>query len=184
MHRIARSILAALACATLASCRPNPPTTAARFRPDGPLVAVDLSDARATPIEDPKLASARNETVGLGVRLRVPFKDRARKKLSLRVAAWKPADGGVLIPAREVTTYQVVPMPAQTNRAEYVRHTGQLTAQASLPGALIPLGADKAGAIPLTQVRDAGALDHPGDKDRGIGEPLTLWFDVHVPAET
>lgn len=147
-----------------------------------PLVAVDLSDARATTLADVHLLSARNETVGLAVHLTPPNKDRARKKLSLRIGPLK-TDSGTTIDASVVTPYQVVDMPAETNRAEYVRHTGQPTSQARLPGALIPLQRDKDGRVPMAQIRDGGRLDKPGDKEQGIAETLTFWFDLHIPAE-
>jgi hypothetical protein len=185
MHRPDwKRTLAAVVCATtLLSCQPKaPPTTApAAFLTVGPVVAVDLSDARGEAVEA-RVASARNETVGLGIKVTPPEAGRARKKLSVRVGPIRTADGAT-IDGKHVTAYQVVAMPAETNLAAYVRHTGMETTRAKLPGALVPLKAEKDGRVQLAQVRDGGRLDTVGDKESGIGEPVTLWFDIHVPAE-
>ncbi|HZZ41431.1 MAG TPA: hypothetical protein VFE58_00710 [Tepidisphaeraceae bacterium] len=165
--------VAVVVFAGMASCQ-MPAKPGALLGVGVPVLAVVEGDGR--------LASARNETVGVEIRLVPPSKERARKKLSLRVGALKSAGGGV-IDAKQVTVYQVVDMPVETNGAAYVRHTGMDTTQQRMPGALLPLEVDKEGRIQLAQVRDGGRVDRVGDKEQGIGEAITLWVDVHVPAE-
>jgi hypothetical protein len=148
--------LAVVICATALAMSPRGALAQQEVRP---LVAVDLSDARGREVaEEVVVESARNETVGLAVRVTLPNKDRARKKLSLAVGPIRSDAGGAIIDAKHLTAYQVVTMPAETNRAEYVRHTGLETTDRRLPGALVPMEREKSGRVPLAQ-DERGRLD-------------------------
>lgn len=126
-------------------------------------------EAPAAPAGDDQpivLHAARNEVVSFV--LKVPD---ARGLQSLRIATLRHTNATAEISTENLRAYQVLPMPIDTNRAGFVRHTGQSVDTNRLPRALLPLAMWR-GTI------DASALRRPADQVEGI----TLWIDVQIPA--
>lgn len=122
------------------------------------------------------LAAAKNEWVNYVVRISGPSARPARSRLALRLQPLNLTTANARVEPTEFTAYQVVDMPVDTNRAGYVRHTGQNVIERSLPRALLPLKAAPAGlfdlAPPLARANAANEND------------LLIWIDVHVPPGT
>src|SRR5438128_7563928 len=85
------------------------------------------------------LRSARNETISFALQIN-SFNDQdARRSPQLRLAPL--AASGASIPIHP-NAWQVLPMPIDTNRAAFARHTGLNVGLHRMPRALIPLSID------------------------------------------
>jgi hypothetical protein len=148
------------------------------------MFAVRLSDAAPVPLDtsSAELESARNETTSFAVQLVSPDPDRTRRKYWLRLKALKAGEN--TIGAEQVTLYQALPLPADTNRAAYVRQTGLATTSRQFPTALLPITADQKGRFQLTQIREAANPTKPADPKSAIREPVLRYADIAVAAET
>ena len=119
---------------------------------------------------------AKNETISFALRID-PFplasakgngKGKDKAPAGLQFAPLKVDDARVL-PVSAYSVYQVLPMPVDTNRAGFVRHSGLPVTEEKLPRALVPLPLDGNGMLSLASIRDANQ-----------GPPV-LWVDVRVP---
>jgi len=162
--------------ALIPACQSNkvaapPPAITAGFGTT--LEAVDTNDSllAASAGRTIGLSAAKNEWTSLA--LRIGNLPPPGPRLELRVGF-----SGV-IPAQNVSAYQVLPMPVDTNRAGYVRQTGLSSGERQLPRALLPMSIAR-GAVDLSGLRDpAHPLDPQGHA--GGGEPVVVWIDLHVP---
>jgi hypothetical protein len=127
------------------------------------------------------LAAAKNEWTSFALEV---GNLQAQSGLTLRLRPLQLAGNpAAAIPVSCFETYQVLTMPVDVNRANYVRHTGAACCSAGqLPRALLPAGSGS-GAVDLETLRDASRptdpLAHPSGK-----APVHLWVDLHVPTDT
>ena len=82
------------------------------------------------------------------------------------------------IEAAQYQAYQILPMPVDTNRAGFVRHTGLAAGARRLPRALLPLPADH-DRIPLANLHD---VDHPQALAPAGADVAQVWVDLAIPA--
>src|SRR5216110_3093831 len=122
------------------------------------------------------LRSARNETISFALQIN-SFNDlNTRRPSQLRLAPLQSA--GATVPVHP-TAWQVVPMPIDTNRAAFARHTGLPVGLHHMPRALLPLAIEK-GAINLATLRDPENATNP--QSHPWLHPAMVWFDVQIPA--
>jgi hypothetical protein len=150
------------------------------------LEAIDLSDpALPRLIDGPlRLAAARNEWTSFVLRLHHLPPGAALSNFSFRVGEFID-DAGDASPAPplavNISIFQVLPMPVDMNRAGYIRHSGRLPDQASIPRALLPIASSR-GVFRLSALRDPNHPFNPAGHPAGdAGAPVLLWIDVHVP---
>jgi len=139
------------------------------------LEAVDMN---ATPaprkIDGPVLISAaKNEWISFALRLSNLPAATDHPFLQIRIS---PS-----IALQNISAFQILPMPVDTNRAGYVRQTGLPAGAKELPRALLPMDCEN-GSVDLSNLRNPS---HPFDpQDRaGRDQSVTLWIDVHVPGD-
>lgn len=179
-----RTTLLPLVAALLTlSCQPKPPSATQPSIRRGAMFAVRLSEAEAVPLDTgtAELESARNEVTSFAVQLSSPDPDRTRRKYWLRFQPLKSGENALDV--KQITLYQALPLPADTNRAAYVRQTGLPTTPRRFPTALLPITADSKGRFQLTQVRDNDNPAKPADPKSVIKEAVLLYADLAVPAE-
>lgn len=147
----------------------KPKPSAGPVAPAVSLRAATISDSvHIAPQADPiSISAARNEWTPFIVQIdALP----AGAALSMRL---RPA-GDSAATLSQVAAYQVLPVPIDTNRAEFVRHTGLDAAEGSLPRALLPLkeagGSGKPWTVDLSSVRQ------PTDG------PVLVWIDLQLAA--
>lgn len=150
------------------------------------VLAVNLNDP-VKPITNEsiiQLDAARNEWASFAVQLNnLPAPD-SRSAMTLRVNPLRRVGGVEAIPPDQLSASQVLPMPVDTNRAGYVRHTGLSVATRRLPRAMLPV-AMKDGAINVAALRDPSRPTDPAARAGGPGrEAPIVWVDLHVPLET
>jgi len=119
------------------------------------------------------LSAARNEWISFAIEIR-------NASGALRINAFQSATHQ-RIEASSLSMFQVLPMPVEANTAAYVRYTGLPTSDQPMPRALLPI-ASPGGVVDLAGLRDPM---HPFDSaGRAVdhGEPVLLWFDLHVPS--
>ncbi len=129
-----------------------------------------------------RLNSARNEWVDFAVQISGLSQPPRGRKLQLRIQPLNLTTENSQIAVDSLSAYQIVNMPIDVNRAGYVRHTGLSAARADLPRALLPLEMSN-GLIDLSTVRDPKNAADPKSRALTAGQPMTLWFDLHVPPE-
>jgi len=126
------------------------------------------------------LRGARNETIQLAIQLNQFPRIKSDQVDLLRVSELRSA-AGPLPGGGCLRAYQLLPMPADTNRASFVRHTGLSPAREGLPRALLPLPMED-GAIPLPSLRNAHrAVDSASRADEPDAPPPVLWIDLQIP---
>jgi hypothetical protein len=148
------------------------------------LTAVDLGDA-VRPVETSgaiELTAAKNEWTSFVLRVGPRAATPVGGQFALRLSPLKHFAGASTVPASNVEAFQVLSMPIDTNRAGYVRHTGQNATRGELPRALIPMSKSDGGVIDLATLRDAS---RPTDKNAAApaAEPELIWVDARVPTD-
>ncbi len=108
--------------------------------------------------------AARNETIGFALTLAASEQDAS---LAIRLRRPRVSGADAAIDPRAFTAYQILPLPANPNRAGFVRHTGQSAAARLMPRALLPLKID-GGLIRLASLRR-------------IDNHYELWIDLNIP---
>ncbi len=158
-----------------------------------------------------RLAGARNEWIGLAMEVDGRELSRVRG-VSLRMNAPRPrvndagrgqnpdqeagGRGRTPVAAAEfvMNVGQLVDVPADLNRASYVRHVGSIdVATRKQPRAILPVSLVQ-NRIDLATLRDSGRVDERG-ASAGVGDAaarfvpgrstgvIRLWVDVRVPLE-
>ncbi len=123
------------------------------------------------------LRAARNETISFALQIN-RFEPRSRGINSLRFTAPARPDG--VIPAGNFSAAQVLPMPVNTNRAGFIRHTAISSTRTDLPRALLPMDA-REGVIALDSLRSAADPANPQPRlTRNDAAPV-IWIDVQIP---
>jgi hypothetical protein len=144
--------------------------------------AVDLNDALKPAAQEGllELAAAKNESTSFALQIsNIPRPD-PKTVLLLRVQPLHSAAVNQTIGPANISIYQILSMPVDTNKAGYVRQTGLAAGAKQLPRALLPVPTD-GNAINVSALRDpAHALDAGGRAGQS-GEPVLLWVDLHVP---
>lgn len=146
-------------------------------RPDL-MAAADLVGLAVAPRVGPvELTTARNEWASVLLQIVPPAPAGPNQTVVLKLPQLVAGDQKVDTSAFRV--YQLVPVPIDTNRAGFVRHTGLPAGNESLPRALLPLQVDS-GQIDLTQLRDPRK---PAEKSNVLGtnQAVQLWVDIRVP---
>jgi len=123
------------------------------------------------------LRSARNETISIALQIN-SIADITRRPSQLRLAPLQ--SGGTIVPIQP-SAWQLVPMPIDTNRAAFARHTGLSVGLHRIPRALLPLPVEN-NSINLANLRDPDEPTNPRLHPSRIA-PL-IWFDIHIPAAT
>ena len=154
-----RAIAAVMACSLCLFCAGCP-------RQDSGSAGLNAHLLRKIDISSPSRIEASDDAVNLGA---------ARNEWTdFVVQADSPAGTAVRLSAFkingtlgnvDVSAYQVLSVPVDLNNAEYVRHSGDDGETRSIPRALLPL-----------TIHD-GIVDLP----KRNGEPIRIWFDLHVP---
>ncbi|MGE5608009.1 MAG: hypothetical protein ACM359_02040, partial [Bacillota bacterium] len=125
------------------------------------------------------LRGARNETIQVALQLNELPHAVDNKHSGLQLHDLKCGDA--TIPARVCRAYQVLPMPVDAKRANFVRHTGATAEGQVFPRALLPL-AMQDGLIPLKSLRNANRAANPASR---VDEPNTpapiVWIDIQIP---
>ncbi len=129
---------------------------------------VDLSNPDVA-AESVPLEAARNEWVGITLQIRDLPPDLARSAW-LRIRPPRLITGSTAIAPEHFSAARVVSMPVDSSSAGYVRYTGLPATTRRLPGALLPARLEN-GLLSFASLP-------PAD------EPLCLWIDLHVPANT
>ncbi len=145
------------------------------------LQAVDINDpARPAAIDGPlELAAARNEWTSFALRVNNFPKADAKSVLLLRIQPLRLGSNTPIGP-EDVSVYQVLSMPVNTDKAGYVRHTGLATGAKQLPRALLPVPMDGT-AINVSGLRDSERPFDPMSHPSQGKAPIFLWIDIHVP---
>lgn len=150
------------------------------------VLAVDLNNP-VSPVTSQsiiQLDAARNEWSSFTVQLNNLPAPNPRQPLSLKLHPLRPVGGGDAVPADRFSASQVLPMPVDTNRAGYVRHTGLSVATRRLPRAMLPMAMND-GVIDLSRLRDPARPTEASATAGGPGgEAPILWIDLQVPLET
>jgi hypothetical protein len=136
--------------------------------PVEPAAWVRLDSGRAVVVPGVQdIAGAQNEWVSTAVRI-----DPARFDAAtiLRVSDLRAVDGSAVIEAGRFEFSQVLSVPADLNRAGYVRHLGASAGVATLPRAVLPIES-RSGGISLAQLRNDGESSR------------LVWLDLLVPAD-
>jgi len=123
------------------------------------------------------LRSARNETISFALQINSPADLASRRSVQLRLTPLQAVGTSIAI---KPTAWQVVPMPIDTNRAAFARHTGLNVGLHRIPRALLPLAVEN-NAISLSTVRDPDEPTNPRLRPSRIA-PL-IWIDVHIPSD-
>jgi hypothetical protein len=146
----------------------------------GPRVrGVNINDpVQPVPFDRPiTLAAARNEWTSFAIQLSdLPEPARGRS-LSMRLRPLRQ-QAGPAIDVAQYSAYEVLSLPIDVNRAGYVRHTGLLVQDRTLPRALLPVKMNK-GVINLATLRSP----HDATSAGSHADPL-LWVDLQIPPET
>jgi len=124
------------------------------------------------------LRSARNETISIALQINSLPNFDSRRPLQLRLA---PLQSGGATVSLQPSAWQIVPMPIDTNRAAFARHTGLPVGLHRMPRALLPLAVEK-NTINLASLRDPDEPTNPRLHPSKI--PPLIWIDVHIPAAT
>lgn len=143
-----------------------------------------IGTVRLTPLRDEgtaqpdkvRLSAASNEWVSFVVQL----SDLPADTTGLSVAMPPLANAGVdaaTVPAMEVAAYQLIDMPMQTGRSDFVRHVGQSSGDQSMPRALLPLKGQN-GQFSLASLRPTSFTAAPTTQPAGKIGPVKLWIDV------
>ena len=142
------------------------------------LVGVDLLGLGAVPINGPVvLQSAKNEWTSFVLQIgQIPPGGR----LTL---GGMTTLGGQSLAAGDLRAYQVLPVPVDSNRAGFVRHTGQLAQSDSFPRALLPLKVD-GETVDLSLTRDPRRPFDPASRAAGTGQAVLVWVEFRPPAAT
>jgi hypothetical protein len=85
------------------------------------------------------------------------------------------------VDAGNISVYQILSVPVDSDRAGYVRHTGLAVGNTQLPRVLLPIPM-RNGVADLSALRDP---DHPSDfSAKPSGQtPVLLWIDIHIPKD-
>jgi len=122
------------------------------------------------------LRSARNETISFALQLNSFNDQNSRRSPQLRLAPLQSSSASIPI---QPAAWQVLPMPIDTNRAAFARHTGLNVGLHRMPRALLPLTVDN-NTINLSSLRDPDEPTNPRLHPSRIA-PL-IWIDIHIPA--
>jgi hypothetical protein len=168
-----------------AGCQAGP---GERGRPGGGpiLKPVSLADPVA-PMQVPvplAVSGASNEWIGCAIQLTNLPPSVGRVSWSLALSPRSFRSGRPLPDAPRVLRagYQVVPVPADLNRPEYVRQTGRPAPADNPSGALLPLPLQN-GRIQLAGLRDP-VEPHLPYGPNSSQQPIVLWIDLHIPHNT
>lgn len=154
----------------------------------GRAAATAVGSLRLTPLRDEgaaspdgiRLAGAGNEWVSFIVQLSdLPPGGTAGLSVELSPLL-NPAIDTTALPPTDVAVYQLIDMPMETGRSEFVRHVGQSTGQMSVSRALLPLP-DEVGRFSLASLRSSAFADGPGSAP---GKTVRLWVDVRAGKAT
>ncbi len=165
---------------TVAPSAVTPPAAAPTVKRPDLLAFADLTGLTATPrTGDVELTTARNEWTSVLLQIVPPAPAAPNQAVVLKLPQLVVGDQKVDVSAFRV--YQLVPVPIDTNRAGFVRHTGLSAGNESLPRALLPLTIDS-GQIDLAQLRDPRK---PAERANVLGanQPVQLWVDLRVPTQ-
>jgi len=152
----------------------------------GKKAPVAAETLRITPLRDEgtasvtgvELAAAGNEWVSFVVQISDLSASTPDLALVLSSLAGPAAPAA---PAAEVQAYQLIDMPMNSGRADFVRHVGQSSGQTSMPRALLPLPALDGGRFSLAGLRSPNFTDGTAAPH---GPTVRLWIDVRVPHDT
>jgi hypothetical protein len=172
----------ALACVLGAlNCAPND-TSATNGQLNGParIQWVHFYDPLKPQAINPPihLRSARNETISFALQINSLPDPTAKRSSLLRLSPLQ--SNGASVPIK-TSAWQIVPMPVDTNRAGFARHTGLPVGLHRMPRALLPLVIDN-DQINLATLRDPEDPTNPRLHPSRI--PPLIWFDVQIPAST
>jgi hypothetical protein len=175
MHRIGLRVTVA-AFALLVGCRSSAPSAAGKLAAPDPvlLAAVDITDTlRPTGTPDKVvLSAARTEWISFAVQIR-------DVRGVLRINELQSATHQ-RIGSSNLSVYQVLPLPVQTNTAAYVRYTGLPVSDQPAPRALLAMGS-AGGVVDLTRLRDPTHPFDPAGRAGTAGTTTLVWIDLHVP---
>lgn len=150
----------------------------------GPRVqGVNLNDpVAAIPHDQPIiLSAAKNEVASFAVQTSWLPAPRRNRAITLRLKPLQLADANGQIDASNFSTWQILPMPIDLNRAGFVRHTGLSATQTLLPRALLPTACEN-GVANLSTSRDPARPTDPSAK-ANLNDPLLFWVDLQIPPE-
>src|SRR5580658_10110477 len=168
-----------LACAMVifvgiaTACRQNLPTQSLPIATTSvDLQQVDVNDSRLPVLADQDIAifTAKNESTSFAICLGKLPQAPAHWKLRVNFAPSLPAD---------ISAYQALPMPVDTNRAGYVRQTGLSANEKKLPRALLPIPCAN-GSVDLSTLRDPNYPFDPKSRLAADSQPI-VWIDLHIP---
>jgi hypothetical protein len=140
------------------------------------ITPIDLSNPAAPsrldwPLE---ISGAKNEWVSFVVQLQPGelSSESGAAGLQIELPSVDPAN---------ITVYQILSVPVDSDRAGYVRHTGLAVGNTQIPRVLLPLPMHD-GVVDLSALRDP---DRPQDfSARPTGRtPVLLWIDIHIPKD-
>ncbi|HEX8520926.1 MAG TPA: hypothetical protein VF669_01635 [Tepidisphaeraceae bacterium] len=157
---------------------------------DGPVAGVKLQGVnlndpvRPIPHDQPIIiGAAKNEWASFSLQITNLPASAPRAGYSLRIHAPELPEGKATISAKNFQAAQILPMPVDVNRAGYVRQTGLSVSDHPLPRALLPIKQED-GIVDLSALRDPNNPLDPSSRAKQSNEPLLLWVDLHVPAQT
>jgi hypothetical protein len=148
------------------------------------LQAVDINDpVRPSPLDGPlELAAARNEWTSFALQISNLPKPDGKTAIILRLQPLCFAATNQTIGPANISVYQILPMPVNTDKAGYVRQTGLATGAKQLPRALVPVPMDGT-AVNISALRDPAHPFDPSSRPGPLSDPLLLWIDIHIPKE-
>jgi len=181
MHRFLFPLLLLLICICAApSCSPSDNNSNDnQLKSPGRIQWVQFYDPLKPQAINPPiyLRSARNETISFALQINA-LADLTRRPAQLRLSGLQSAGATISV---QPSAWQIVPMPIDTNRAAFARHTGLPVGLHRIPRALLPLTLEN-NTINLATLRDPDEPTNPRLHPSRI--PPLLWFDIHIPAAT
>lgn len=120
-----------------------------------------------------ELRGARNEWIGFAIQI------DARDGGQIRLVS--PVQDKIPL-GSSMKAMQLVDLPADINRASFVRHVGPVdVAPRALPRALLPIPGE--GTFDLTTLRDPSNPADPSAHFNAQSQPANVWIDLHLPID-
>jgi hypothetical protein len=164
-------------CAAPGAASSGAPASSARIQ------SVNLNNLVAPGMSDDPIALAAAKNEWTSFQLQVSGLPAATEKAAytLRLQPLNLQSARGQIAPGNFSTYQILAMPVDVNRAGYVRHTGLTAATRLMPRALLPMPLND-GRLNLSSARDPARPIDPAS--RANGAPVMLWVDLHIPPDT
>lgn len=178
--KLCRHICCLALAAILANCAKPPNPNNQSQAPARIQIVHFTNPLTPLPTQPPAIVrGARNETIHFAIQINEFPALSGRRPPTVRFHPLQAAAG--TIPLSSFGFWQVLPMPIDTNRADFVRHTGASVSTRRVPRALLPLTIQN-DSLNLADLRNpddpANPASHPEEQ---AANPPIIWIDIQIP---